>query len=282
MHSCLHSVLHSYSVKLAILTLILGISISGTAQTFSVTGARQNAMGGTSLTVNDVFSAANNQAGLAFIEDMQAGIFTERKFLLSGLNHFTGVFALPTSSGTFGLTIDYFGYSKFNEKKAGIAYGRKVGENFSAGIQLDYVQLSIPEYGNKNIFTFEVGMQYKIMEELMVGAHIFNPLRWTTTEFTDEKYPTLLSLGIAYNPSEKVLLILETEKDIDNPLRFRTGLEYKLVEKLHLRGGYSTYPSMYSFGIGINLNALKIDVASTVHPVLGFSPQLGIIYQIND
>lgn len=232
--------------------------------------------------LNDVFSVSNNQAGLAFIENMSAGIFTERKFLLSGLNRFTGVFALPTSSGTFGLTIDYFGYNKFNEKKAGIAYGRKLGENFSAGIQVDYIQLSIPEYGNKNIFTFEAGLQYQIMKELMVGAHIFNPLRWTTTEFTDEKYPTLLSVGIGYLPSDKVSIVLETEKDIDNPLRFKTGIEYKLIDKLHLRSGYSTSPSMYSFGMGINLNALKIDVATTVHPILGFSPQLGIIYQIND
>jgi hypothetical protein len=42
--------------------------------------------------------------------------------------------------------------------------------------------------------------------------------------------------------------------------------------------GGASYPTQASFGVGVNYNGLKIDMSSSYHSVLGFSPQIGLIY----
>jgi hypothetical protein len=74
------------------------------------------------------------------------------------------------------------------------------------------------------------------------------------------------------------LLITEAEKDIDNPARFKAGVEYKIVDALHLRGGIATNPSQYSLGVGINVKDLKIDLATSYHEVLGVTPAISLSY----
>ena len=52
------------------------------------------------------------------------------------------------------------------------------GENFSAGIQLDYLTTKIGEgYGNNGVVAGEFGLQAKPLKNLTIGAHIFNPSR---------------------------------------------------------------------------------------------------------
>ena len=44
-------------------------------------GARSAALGGYNVTLSDVWSTNNNQAGLGFVEDMTGGIYYENRFL---------------------------------------------------------------------------------------------------------------------------------------------------------------------------------------------------------
>lgn len=243
-------------------------------------GARNTAMGNASATLSDHFSVFSNQAGLGNVENIAVGISTERKFFMNALSQHSLAFALPTGSGTFGLSMSYFGFSSYKENKIGLAFGKKFSENITAGIQIDYLNISIPEYGAKSAFTFEGGLIAKITKELKVGVHLYNPLRLKLTEVFDkvERIPTIIKGGLAYEPSEKVIVAIEAEKDIDQKPIYKAGIEYKVVDKLHLRTGISTNPTMNSFGIGLNLKNLKIDIASTYHYVLGISPGLSLSY----
>ena len=56
------------------------------------------------------------------------------------------------------------------------------------------------------------------------------------------------------------------------------GIEVPLVEELVLRGGYMSLPSMFTFGAGVRLKALHINLAGQFHQQLGISPSLGINY----
>lgn len=240
-------------------------------------GARSNSLGGASITLADPFSLFNNQAAMAFVKDVSFGIYTERRFMLKELSFNAAGIIVPTKSGVFGLSANYYGFDVYNEKKLGLAYSRLFSEKISAGIQFDYLGTSIAEYGNSSTFTVEAGLLVKISEKLTTGAHVFNPVR-VNTGFADEKIPTTLKVGLAYSPSDKVMLAAEAKKDIDEPAQFCGGIEYRVVDALHLRAGFETNPSIYSFGLGINVKQLKIDLATTYHPVLGVSPGLSIIY----
>ncbi len=214
---------------------------------------------------------------MAFINKVSICLFTERKFLLKELSYNAAGITIPTKSGVFGFSANYYGFDLYNEKKIGLAYSRLFTEKLAAGIQFDYLGTSISEYGNASAFTFEAGLMMKINEKISAGVHVFNPVR-INVGFAEEKIPTSISLGLSYMPGDKVLLAAETKKNIDDPAQLCLGVEYQVIDALHLRVGIETNPSVYSFGIGINIKQLKIDAGTSYHLVLGASPQLSISY----
>src|ERR1039458_1023996 len=83
-------------------------------------GARSSGMANASVSLADVWSVQNNQAGLGFVRDISAGVFYDNRFLLNELSMRAGAFAFPVKGGTFGLCISNFGYSLYSENKYGL------------------------------------------------------------------------------------------------------------------------------------------------------------------
>lgn len=242
-------------------------------------GARASALGNHAAAVSDVFSAQNNQAGIGFLKKYAFGISAKSKFLVKELTLMDAAVALPTKTGVFGLSVHYAGTSLFSESKVGITFAKSFGDRFSFGLQFDYLNFRISEYGSKNLFTFEAGVQYFLVpEKLLAGAHVNNPLRLTLDEETDEKLPTVMRFVLNYSPSKKVSVLAEVEKDLDYAPVFKAGVEYRVVEKFSLRGGFNANPFQAAFGIGLHLKNLTIDAASLFHPQLGVSPHLSLTY----
>ena len=243
-------------------------------------GGRASGMGSASLTLIDAFAAHNNQAAIGFIDQITFGLYSERRFLLDDIDYVSGSVLVPTGTGTFGLNVSYFGFELYNEKKVGLAFGKAFGEKFSAGLQFDYIGLQIAEYGSRSAYTFEAGLLYKVSDQLYMAAHIYNPMRIQIEDFQEETLPTIMKFGLSYRPSEKVIFAVETEKDIDFLPRFKAGIDYNVLQNFYLRAGFNTQPATYSFGMGLRLKNLDIDIASNVHPVLGLTPQLSVIYAL--
>ncbi len=212
---------------------------------------RSNGVANASVAFNDINSLFNNQAGLADLENIS--------FLLSGQETFAAPFstpsdniglgfAIPISSGTIGLNFQYFAVSEIQQNKIGLSYARRLFESLSIGIQFDVIGTQIPMNKKSNLFTFEIGLQYEIIENLLLGIHLYNPSKLEIIE--DEFLPRILRVGTTYNPYEKLLVHVEIEKDIDLPFVFKSGIEYELGDDLWLRIGYQNNPRTYNFGIG--------------------------------
>lgn len=246
-------------------------------------GARAAALGNAAVTLNDVWSVHHNQAGLGFINNFSAGAYYEGRFLLPELALGGAVIAAPlkNNKGTFGLSFRNFGYQLYSESKLGIAYGRAFGDQLSIGMQLNYHQVRIADsYGNRSVVTAEVGVQYKLSSNLMLGAHVFNPNRSKLTDLDEDRLPAVIRLGLRYDFNKNLFISAETEKDTYNPAIFRVGIEYRIAEVLYLRAGISTNPISNSFGFGLLLKKLRVDFAGNFHPVLGFTPQSSLTYQL--
>ncbi|HSG68149.1 MAG TPA: hypothetical protein VK994_05535, partial [Bacteroidales bacterium] len=63
-----------------------------------------------------------------------------------------------------------------------------------------------------------------------------------------------------------------------NQLMFCAGAEYYFADRFFMRAGITTGPSKYSFGAGMKVNKLVIDISSSIHEWLGYSPQLSFTY----
>jgi len=247
-------------------------------------GARGAGMANASLTFTDVNSIFVNQAGLGFLENLSFTVYGERRFLVAdGLNSFLFGVAYPNKKiGTIGLSVNYFGYGRYSEQKIGLAYARKLTKHFSIGAQFDYIGTNFGNsvYGSAHSFTFELGVFAKVTKHFHLAAHAFSPVRIKLPN--EDVLPSVFKLGGAYMPSHKVRLTAEIEKDLENPFVGRFGIEYHPINVLYVRAGVATSPTVASFGLGLNLKGLKIDIASSYHMVLGFSPSLSVTYVVGE
>lgn len=93
-----------------------------------------------------------------------------------------------------------------------------------------------------------------------------------------EYIPITMKAGISYHPFEKLILTLETEKQLQYKPSYRSGLEYAIIEKFKVRAGCSLHPFINYFGAGFKDKRISFDYALSRHPVLGISQQLSITY----
>lgn len=243
-------------------------------------GARATAMGGAAVTNTDLWSTHHNQAGLGWLRFGGAGAYYESRFLMKELGIAGFAFALPTQQGTFGLHASQFGYAAYNETKVSLNYGMALGEKVAIGVGLNYhgLRISAEDYGNRSAFTAEIGMMAKLTDQITIGAHLFNPSRTKIADYQDERIPTNLRFGLGYTLSKKVVINLETEKDIDHPISFKAGVDYHVVQMFYLRVGVSTQPTLTSFGFGLEFEQFNLDFSTNVHPALGITPQFSMQY----
>lgn len=242
-------------------------------------GGRSAGMGHSSVTLSDVWSTHHNQAGLGWLTDQTAGVFFQNKYLLKDLNYMGFAFAQPIKSGAFGVSFTNFGNTLYGESKLGVGYGMKFSDKITGGIQLNYHNTRVGNnYGNSSGLSAELGLQTYLTDKMMLAMHLFNPTRTKLNSYNDERIPTVIRFGLNYKFTEKVMTTMEAEKDLLNNPVFRAGIEYQTNNIFHLRAGVGTNPSIASFGFGINLENIQIDVAASYHQTLGFSPELSMNY----
>lgn len=264
--------------KLCIIFILFPFMLLASNETDPV-GARSAAMGRSGVAMPGFWSVHRNQAGMAYIKNISAGVYYENRFMVKELGLKAGAFILPTKAGVMGISVSQFGYQNYNENKFGIAYANKFGEKIAAGLQLDYMHTFIAEdYGNKGLVTFEAGMIAELTQNLLFGVHIFNPIQASIAKYNDESLPAKLTIGGSYSFSEKIILNVDAEKELENDLDLKTGLEYHIVKPVYVRAGISTNPSLNTFGFGLEYKKLKFDFASSLHSVLGYSPQFSLVY----
>lgn len=265
--------------SLPVILFLLVSRISFAAGDFITVGAQEGGIGVNSVAISNAFSANNNQAAMAFLEGPAFGLFYLNNYTVLGINTFAATGAYPVKNGAVGMTMNYSGYSAYNEMKVGISYAQQLAKYLAISAQLDLLSFRIQGLGSKIMPTFEIGIYAKPTEELTLGAHIYNPLKLTIDEESNEYLPSILRLGASYNIRKKALISIEFAKNIRENYSFRGGVEYFVIDKLCFRVGFGTDPILGSFGLGIiPKEGLRIDIASTYHQRLGFSPQIGISY----
>lgn len=244
-------------------------------------GARSAGLGNASVTLSDVWSTGNNQAGLANIKNISAGIYYENSFLLKELSLKAATVSIPLKAGVFGISASTFGYKLYSENKYGIAFSKAFGSIFSAGVQMNYFNTKIAEgYGSTGAALAEMGIQAKLTKNLTLGSHLFNPAKTKLADYNNERIPTIMRLGIDYKFSEKVFVATEIQKDIINKPILKLGVEYNPRKEIYLRTGFSTNPATSTIGFGLLLKKLKFDFASSFDSVLGFTPHAGLTFEL--
>ncbi|MEO8148813.1 MAG: hypothetical protein ABI723_14305 [Bacteroidia bacterium] len=245
-------------------------------------GARAAGLGNAAVTLDDMWAAFHNQAGTAYLKNVNVGVYNEIRYGLSELSLNAFAVAVPVKDvGTFSLSATYFGYKLYNEQKIGLAYARKFGDNISGSLQFDYLATNINDeyYGNQSAFAVEAGFRAKLLPNLDLGFHVYNPTRAKMADYTDERIPTVMKLGLCYHFNDKVLFAVEAEKTSAAKNIFKAGIEYQIAKPLYLRAGIATNQTTGYFGFGLNLKQIKINFTASFHETLGFTPHTDLSYE---
>lgn len=244
-------------------------------------GARSAGMGHASVTNIDVWSAHQNQAAAVFMDDAEVSTAYQSPFLMKELATVSAAAALPFEKSALTASISQFGYSQYSETRAGMGYGLRLSKRLALGIRFNYFNINFQDdfYGSKGTVTAEISMLAKLTDNFIMGAHLYNPTYNEIAEFESDRIPVILRVGGTYLFSDRFFANLEVEKNIDHTANIKIGAEYNMREKFFIRGGINTAPFSNSFGFGVLLKGLRIDIASQYHYILGYSPQATLGYR---
>lgn len=268
--------------------LLLGLTAAAHAQGNGpgVRGARATGLGGAATTVSDLWAVSNNVAGLGQLTRAEVGVYAGNQFFIRELSNAALAAALPLGRqpegakaaprGVVGVELQRFGGKLYSEQRAGLGYGYRLGL-VSIGARADLLQVSIEGLGARRAVALSLGGQAEVIpQKLTFGAYLYNLNQASLADYQDERVPTVLRAGLGYRPSTKVLLVVETEKDVEQAADFRAGLEYQLLDALTLRAGFATLSEQATGGAGLRLGRLRLDYAAGYHNVLGLSQHLSV------
>jgi hypothetical protein len=252
------------------------------AQGWQPMGSRSMSLGNASVALTDVWAYHHNPAAIVGIKKVSFGISYENRFLLRELQSQGFVVAYPIKRGVISMGGQTFGYTNFRTYRSGLGYALALTDFLSIGVQLNYHLVRLPQaYGRHQTVTAELGAMAKISENWHIGFSILNLTRNELSAFQEDRYTTALRLGTRYLVSKKVLLVGEIEKNVDFPIRFKSGVEYEPAENLYFRGGFGTAPIEFSFGFGYHWKGMyKLDVGSAYQQIIGWSPNVSFTVQL--
>lgn len=266
-----------------------------------VRGARAAALGNASVALaGEVWSMGNNVAGLGEIQRPAAGFYAENRYFSPALNVGALTVALPLGRaagasgsvdgaapipaaarawarhGVVAIEAQRFGGTLYNETRVGAGYGYRLGQ-ISLGGRVDMLQVSTEGLGSRRVVLGTLGGQIEVVpQRLSFGAALYNLSQTRLASYQDERVPTVLKAGLAYRPSEQVLLLVETEKDVERDANFKAGLEYRPVPALAARLGLASLTEQASAGIGVVAGNFQLDYAAAFQQALGFSQHLSV------
>jgi hypothetical protein len=244
-----------------------------------VIGARAAGLSNAAVTLADVWALSNNVAAIGKLEQPQLGTYAENRFMIKGFNSVAFQAVYPTEKyGVAGLDLYRFGDQLYNEQRLGLGYAHRLGA-VSLGVKADLLQVRIQGLGSRKAVAFSFGGHSEVVPDLVVGAHIYNVNQARLAEWQDERVPTVMKAGLSYRPIDKLMLNVETEKQLQLPADFKAGIEYRIIDKLALRTGFSSLAQAASFGVGFRARALEVDYAAGARSALGLSNHLSVAYR---
>lgn len=226
---------------------------------------------------NDPLSFTGNQAALAGSRQAGVGVFGERRFMLNETSVYTLATSLPTRLGNFGIQVNYAGFKNFRENKIGLAYARKLGKLVDVGVQFNYYGYSVPAYAKASAINFEIGAMMHLTDKLNAGIHVYNPVGGKLGKNSDEKLAAAYKVGLGYDASDRFFISSEIIKEEEKAVNVIAGLQYRFAKQFFAKAGFISESTIAYAGAGIGWKNLRLDISSSYHPQLGFSPGILLI-----
>ena len=240
------------------------------AQDFNYSGAGSLSLGQIKSVEENVFSTMSNPAGTTGISSPGIAISYISPFNLTKLSNRSITGTAPTPLGYFSALYIQSGFSMSLVNRYGISYARKFGKHVAAALEFNGLTHRINETDNYSGFFVTAGIQIMPSDKIILGFYIQNPEQ-SKISYPDQKVkiPVLYVTGVKWYPLSNLSLMAEMEKDQQFKPQYKFGLEVQPVKVLFLRGGVKGNPMEISFGAGMSLGMVSLDIGISYHQQLG-------------
>jgi outer membrane protein W len=149
------------------------------------------------------------------------------------------------------------------------------------GLGINYHTVSIDKYGSDNALYINAGLLIYLSEKLKWGFSANNLNRATWGKEKDQ-LPIVFQTGFSYDIINDIVLNLAIEKELTYQPSIKAGINYRIMEYVSVRTGFSTEPSIYCGGVGIHYSLFQFDYSVINHQELGFTHQFGLIISLDN
>ena len=251
---------------------------------FAEGGARTLALGRAGAALGGEAWGHVNAAARADLATSRAAVQASRAFGLGELSLGALAAAAPTPVGVIGLEARTYGFDERRETRVRAGYARRLGlsptRGLAVGLAVGVEPASTAGFGSETALLLDAGVQGQVVPGLRVGLAGRNLTGLGRSDSTNLRRSAAavpgLTVGLAYAPSDRAVLVLDADHDDDFGLSVRAGVEVLPVSALALRVGVSSTPVRFTGGVGVATGPLRVDVAVELHETLGLTPAVGL------
>lgn len=246
-----------------------------------VVGSRSLSLGTASVSLGDEWSYFSNPAATIEVKTFKVATSYLNQYLLQELQQQGAVVCLPVKKGVFSLGAHIAGQTLSKSSKVGVGYALKLSDGLALGVNINYHQFRIQNYGSTASLLADAGVYYKINQKVTWGCGVIG-VGGHKSSNQQAIFPISLRTGVAVRAANWLHCLVEVEHNSAFNLRVKTGVEYIPIENVKLRVGSIVNEQNFAFGVGYILKKqVYVDLGTTWHQVLGWSPNIGLSYQFN-
>ena len=279
-----YQIFYYLPMKRLCLSLLLAVHISGSIAQIAPVVASSVSVANASAAVLTEWSAFQNTAALAHVENIEVAAQYENRFMMKELSTRSVQAGFNAKYVNVGLSFSYQGYSLYNEMITGLGIARNFSDKFSMGVQFDYYTAYFPaneESRYRGALLAQFSVASTIFPKLTVGFHTFNPFQTNIrTEYSEKRIPSIFSIGTNYAFADNLIWLTQIDKEVSSNFRFASGFEYTMIKELTFKlGAYGVDYLVPCIGFGLHLGNFHFNLNGELHPLLGLNTAANLKYR---
>jgi hypothetical protein len=219
-----------------------------------------------------------NPAALARQPFLALAVTGEQRFGMGALSFYQVSAAFPTPAGGVGLRLAHQGGPYFRATALTAGLGRSIGSRADLGIAVCVAGAGAAGYETERRALAEAGLRLRLSASVQVGVHLANLSASTFRRHLANPFPEELSLGLGYSPSSSFYASLALLHAAARGSTVRALVLCRFASGLEAGGGLDSGSGQYTLLAGWRLSRLSLQGLMVVHPQLGFTPGIQVLF----
>ncbi|HER10026.1 MAG TPA: hypothetical protein ENO20_14070 [Bacteroides sp.] len=226
-------------------------------------------------------AAMQNQAGLGRIRRPALSLHHQQPFVTGEVSVTSVAFQFPVTRGAFGIHMTGYGIPGLRYGAAWISYGVELHPDVYAGAGIHFHVSSVPgEWIHRWGTSCALGIQVRVNEELMLGAHVMHPAAWDSGRQGGRMKEMTIATGCSYTFFQTATLYADLHVCPGTFLQSGFGLETMIANRVRLCMGMQHAPLSVACGVEVLHRSWSVQIAGQYILDTGNIPHASLAYTL--